>query len=246
MAGAPAPTRRRFGRAKPKPADPDASAPTVPLTTLTVIQPQSIGGEEDAARWLERLRDDDGEIRDELDHAVRLINRAVHAHRTAVVDPHLPDVSPSHALAARIGFGSGEELADGRFSAAIEIPRSARRRRGEALQPTERVAAALGGAERIPACELLVLRARADLDAGRTREAALQLLAGTRALLAERDAFGAPGQEEDLAAVAERAGAVSEAADRALNAELDADAVAPVAETLALAERVLRRQRALG
>ena len=43
----------------------------------------------------------------------------------------------------------------------------------------------LGGRERVDVCETLLLRARADLDAGREREAALQLRVGLEALLAE-------------------------------------------------------------
>jgi hypothetical protein len=244
VAGAPEPPRRRFGRAKPRLADPAAES-TVPLTTLTVIKPQRLGSDEEAEGWLERLRDDDDEMRGELAGALGLVNRAVHAHRTAVLDPHLPDVAGDHALAVRIGYGSGEDLADGAYTAAIEIPRSARRRRGDALQPQERVAAAMGGGERIPACELLVLRARADLDAGRHREAALQLQAAVESLLAERGAFGAEGQEADLVALEARDESVRGAASGALEGGLPDEAVADVAGALALAERILRRQRAL-
>ena len=58
----------------------------------------------------------------------------------------------------------------------------------------------LGGRERIDACETLLLRARADLDAGRDREAALQLRVGLEALLVELDgALADPGHEEDMA-----------------------------------------------
>ena len=246
VAGAPAPARRRFGRAKPRAAEPGAEAPTVPLTTLTVVRPEPLGGDEEADGWLSRLRDDDEAIRGELDEALRLINRAVHAHRAAVLDPHLPDVAADRALAVRIGYGAGQELIDGRFSDAIDVPRSARRRRGEALRPQERVAAVMRGDERIPACELLVMRARADLDAGRDREAALQLRIALEALLAERSTFTAEGQEADLEALAERRTATGDAANAALAGEPSDAQLAAVTDTLALAERVLRRQRALG
>ena len=60
----------------------------------------------------------------------------------------------------------------------------------------------LGGRERLDACETLLLRARADLDAGRPREAALQLRVGLEALLVElRGALDDPGHDEDMAAI---------------------------------------------
>ena len=59
--------------------------------------------------------------------------------------------------------------------------------------PEERFAALLGGREQALACEELVLRARADLDAGREREAALEARVALEALLAEL-----PGQAAAL------------------------------------------------
>jgi hypothetical protein len=244
--GAPPPPRRRFGKPKPKPADPAGADPTVPLTTLTVIRPEPLGDEAAAQDWLAGLRDDSGRAGTELAEALRLANRAIHAHRTSVLDPNLPDVAAEHALAVRIGFGTGDELADGAFTEAFEVPRAARRRRGEALRPQERLASVMRGDERIAACELLILRARADLDAARTREAALQLSVALPALLAERAQFAADGQAEDLAALEERAGAVKIAADEALAGDVSEARVATTRETLEFAERVLRRQRALG
>ena len=122
----------------------------------------------------------------------------------------------------RIGYGSGEEVADGRFTAAREVDvrasgASRRRRREEELRPQERVAAVLGGRERLDACETLLLRARADLDAGRDREAALQLRVGLEALLVElQGALADPGHEEDMATLSERRSEVGEAANAAL------------------------------
>ncbi len=246
VAGAPVPPRRRLGRAKPKHADPEDAQPTVPLTSLTVIRPEPLGEAADAERWLAQVRDDDERIAAELETALVLLNRAVHAHRSAVLDPNLADIGAEHALAVRVGFGSGEELAEGRYREAIEVPRSARRRRGEALRPQERLAAVLGGREQVAACEVLVLRARADVDAGRGREAALQLRVALEALLAEREAVDAPGQDEDLAALDERRKITGEAANEALHGELSPDRAAEVTETLRLCERVLRRRRALG
>ena len=174
--------------------------------------------------------------------AVALVNRAVHAHRAAALDPAAPDVSVAHALAVRIGFGTGEQLSEGSYADAVELPPSARLRRAESLRPQERVAEALSG-EPVPPHELLLLRARADLDAGRQREAALQLAAGLEALVAGRGSIPGSGQEDDLAALAERLPAAREAARRALAVEPDAPEVERLAETLGICERVLRRAR---
>ena len=145
----------------------------------------------------------------------------------------------------RLGFGEGDELADGRYSAAIEVPASERRqRRVEALRPTERVAGVLAGRENVAACELLLLRARADLDAGRAREAALQLRAGLEAMLADRGEFAADGQEADLSALEDARGGVEAAAESALAGDLSEAPALSVSEALRLAERVLRRERA--
>src|SRR6478735_2102610 len=82
---------------------------------------------------------------------------------------------------------------------------SRRRQREEELRPQERVAAVLRGREQLDTCETLLLRARSDLDAGREREAALQLRVGLEALLAElKDALADPGHEEDMAVLSER------------------------------------------
>ena len=53
------------------------------------------------------------------------------------------------------------------------------------LRPQARLAAVLNGRERPLACEELTLRARLDLDHGREREAALQVLVALDAALAE-------------------------------------------------------------
>ena len=96
------------------------------------------------------------------------------------------------------------------------------------------------------ACELLLIRARSDLDAGRVREAALQVRVGLEALLADREALAAPDQDKDFAALDERRAITGEAANEALAGELSDERAAEVTETLRIAERVLRRKRALG
>lgn len=108
------------------------------------------------------------------------------------------------------------------------------------------MAAILGGRERADACETLLLRARADLDAGRDREAALQLRVGLEALLVElKGALADPGHEEDMATLQARREEIGEAANAALRDELSNQQRTNVEELLALGERVLRRRRVL-
>jgi hypothetical protein len=241
----PAPPRRRLGRAKPKEADPAAAPPAIPMTTLTVITPEAVGDEPEAASWLEARRRDHDALDDAVRSALELVNQAIHAHRAAVADPTIPDVGADAALTVRVGYGEGDALADGRYTEAIELPSSERRhRRGEALRPTERVAGVLAGREAVAACELLLLRARADVDAGRSREAALQIRTAVAALLAERATFTAAGQEPDIETLKGSQEAVNAVGDAALAGELSDEQLSATTEALKVAERVLRRQRA--
>jgi hypothetical protein len=138
----------------------------------------------------------------------------------------------------------------GRFRDARQVeagPRASRRRRREEdLRPQERVAAMLGGREQADVCETLLLRARADLDAGRDREATLQLRVGLEALLVElKGALADPGHEEDMGALAARRAEAGEAANAALEGELSEERRGQVEELLAISERILRRRRVL-
>jgi hypothetical protein len=215
------------------------------MTALTVVTPEALGDEAAANAWLTRIRADDEAIDAAMTAALEFVNRAVHAHRAAVGDPGIPDVAVDSALAVRIGFGKGDELADGLYAEAIEVPTSDRRsRRVEALRPTERVASVLAGREDVSACELLLLRARADLDAGRVREAALQLRGGVEAMLADRATFVATGQDADLAALEKARSVVDAASATALTGDPTAEQIEAATQALRLAERVLRRERA--
>jgi hypothetical protein len=245
VAGAPLAPRRRLRKRKPAAVAPEPDAPTVPLTTLTVVDPQPLGGSAEAESWLAGIRDSDL-LEETVADAVGVANAAVHAYRAASLDPAVADVSAARALTVRVGYGSGESLADGRWEEAIELPGAERARRIEALAPQERVAAALGRREPVDAATGALLRARGDLDAGRPRDAALQLRVGLEAMLADREAFGGAGQAEDLAALGERRGVTGEAANAALTGPLPPERVAELEQTLRLCERVLRRRRAYG
>ena len=248
--GAPPPPGRRRRRARE--ASASAGPPTLPLARATAIRAfEPFESAEEGERWLDGV----GEAEDTVDalvaEGIALLNRALHAHAAASADPAIQELTPERALAVRIGYGSGEELAAGRFTAARDVDvwasgASRRRRRQEELRPQERVAAVLGRRERIDACETLMLRARADLDAGRLREATLQLRVGLEALLAElTKAMLDPGHEEDMAQLEARRGEVGEAANMALRRELDQERERNVRELIEICERVLRRRRVL-
>ena len=241
-----APPRRRWRRARAVPIEPEPDPEPLPLTRVTVVTPDDLGVAADAAGWLERVATDSDAAEAFVAQALGLLNRALHAHATAAQDPYVNELSASGAAALRIGYGEGEQVADGTWSDARELhAHEPRRRRIDALQPTERVAAVLGGREQVAPSESLLLRARLDLDQGREREAALQLRAGLEALLAETAAGKSPGRREDEGALRERVPDVAAAAAAASGGELDAGARATVEDTLAECLRALRRRRAL-
>jgi hypothetical protein len=231
-----APERRRLRGRRPHPVEESEPEP-VPTARATVVRAHPFDSTTEAGAWLSRLRAEPDEAEAELTWAVRLLNRARHARRTAAADPYAGDVSPGHALVARVGYGSGEAVAEGRFAAALQLPSSAGRRGRRSMEaPDERFAAILGGREQPLVAEELVLRARADLDAGRAREAALEARTALAALQAQLE----PAPEDDLQA---HDGALDRAAARALEGDLEPAAAEQVERAVADMERALRRRR---
>ncbi len=219
----------------------------MPMTRLTVISATPLDAGSAAERWLVELASDGDALEEEVEGGLATVNRALHAHAVGTHDPSLSQIGRADPLAVRVGYGTGEELADGRWTRAVDAPAPERRaRRAEALRPAERVASVLGGHERPDACETLLLRARADLDAGRDREAALQLQVGLDALLAEVGPEAGPDQGDDLADLEDRRAAVGTIADAALRGRLDLGDVGELEDALGVCERVLRRRRILG
>lgn len=218
-------------------------------TAIRAFAPLSDEGE--AARWLDEACEAEDTVDVLVDEGLGLLNRALHAQGVAAAAPRAnSELSAEAAERILIGYGSGEEVASSRFSDARAVDvgsrASSRRQREEELRPQERVAAVLGGREQLNACETLLLRARADLDAGRDREAALQLRVGLEALLAElKGALSDPGHEQDLGLLSERKVVVGEIANSALQGELSREQRAQVEDQLEVCERVLRRRRVL-
>jgi hypothetical protein len=225
--------------------------PEVPVTRATVIRAfEPFARPEEAAAWLGSTIAADAKLDAVVAAGLALLNDALHAHAVAAADPFIQAFSPEQAVAVRVGIGSGKETAESNYGEAVEVDFQAsgspRRRRQEDLRPQERVAGVLRGRDRIAACEPLLLRARADLDAGRRRVAALQLQVGVEALLAElSEALDDEDHREDIAALTERQAALNATAERALHGDLSADDETPVRESLELAERILRRRRVL-
>ena len=243
--GAQAAGRSRRRRRRPRPADPPELPAEVPVTRFTVI-PAEERAANDAARELDALAGDPEAAEEAVLTGLRSANRLVRAHRIATQDPYGHEIGRSAPLAVRVGFGTGGELADGQWTRALDIPPpERRRRRADALRPQERLAELLAGREEIEACETLLLRARADLDQGRLREAGLQLLPGVDALLAALPERGGPGQEEDLGDLRERREHLVRVAAAALRGDLTAEQTEQIADAVGVCERILRRRQAL-
>ncbi|MEA2199170.1 MAG: hypothetical protein QOJ25_3221 [Solirubrobacteraceae bacterium] len=215
-----------------------------PVTTgrVTVIDVGDPMSDEIVARaWLEGAGEED------LAAGLVVINRALHAFRIATADPYVHEVGREQALVARVGYGAGDQVARGLWSDARELAAApARRRRSAILQPQARLAGALGGHQRVLACEELALRARADIDHDREREAALQLLVALDAALAELPVDPrADALADRLAELRGRREAVVAAAQMALAGPLDDASRAAVSDTLGRLEAALRARAAV-
>jgi hypothetical protein len=234
-----APERRLRRRRRGRTVEEAQPAAAVPTARATVVRPSPFEGREQAARWLAGVRADPEAAGAQVAAAVAVVNRALRAHRVAAADPSTRDVSSDGALVVRIGFGTGDAVADGRYERAWELPGGRRRRRRSMEAPDERFSALLSGREAILACEELVLRARADLDSGRTREAALQARVALEALLVELDQV--PGGRRPALEVDRPA--VGEIANAALSGPLTDAATAALDDAVGRMEAALRARR---
>lgn len=227
------------GRIDPEP--PPAPVSTTRATVIDVGRP--LEGPREAQAWLHRAGDGD------LAAGLEVLDRALHALRLASADPYVPPIGARDPIARRIGFGAGEQVADGRWSAAREMPPPAdgggagrRRRRARALAPQERLAALLGAREAALVCEELTLRARLSLDGGRTREAALQLSVALDTALAEL--AHDPALAERLGELRERRTAIVDAAAAAVLGPVGAAGAEAVQDVLGRLEAALRARAA--
>ena len=233
--------RRRLRDRRPRPVGPEP--PPTPVTTgrATVVDAEPVAAAE-AERWLAAAGSEVAAL------ALAQLARAVRAHRLASGDPAVHEPSLTQALVVRAGYGAGEQVADGRWRAARELPppREPRRRRTVGLRPQERLAALLGGHTHALACEELTLRARHDLDHGHLREAALQLRTALDAALGELPAVAGSSSDmaRRIAELGELQSDVEALADDALGGVLAPDVADRLAVVLGRLEAALRARTA--
>jgi hypothetical protein len=210
-------------------------------TRATIVDVEApLDDPDQAVAWLK------GAGEPELAEGLAVLNRALHAYRIATADPRAGGVRRRDALVARLGYGAGEQVADGLWTDARElIDPGPRHRRLRVPAAQGRLAALLTGRQVAPACEELALRARLDLDEGRDREAALQVRIALDAALAELPGDPAgPALQERLDELRGLHEGVVAAARRALDREpLAADREA-VAFALGRLEAALRARAA--
>jgi hypothetical protein len=231
--------RSRLRGRRPKRAEPgELDIEPIAVTRATAIAAQGFESEQEASDWLERCRRDEDLREATVERGLLVLNRAVHAHRIAAGEPHAHDVARAQALTVRLGIGSGEQVADGRWSACYELPPPRAGRRRQMLGSQEELARIVGGRAPAHASEDLALRARLDFDQQRMAQAALQLDAALAALAAERDEG-----DERMAKVLERHASVHTLAETALRGPLSEEQRAELEDVLLEAERVMRRRR---
>ena len=231
---------RRGGRRAKAVKEPASTV--VDVTRATVIDAEPMYGRDAAEAWLEAAAGERAET--VVADALAVLNRALAAQRVAAADPLQADADPARALAARVGYGLGEQVAEGEWEAARELQRP-RERRSRASVPQQRLAALLSGRDVALACEELALRARGDLDAGRQREAAMQLHLALEAAVAELESWRGRsdmGQRiDELAGLRE---GVAGAANTAIQGGLEPVDVSVVSAALERLEAALRARAA--
>ncbi len=197
---APRPGRRGRRRARPvAPAEPEQ----VPVTRVTVTG-VSFDDAPAGSDWLKETLRDRERGAQELRDATRIVNRALNALRAEARDPLVQEIGVTKALAIRLGHGTGDELAEGRWTDASELPQP-RRGRLDDVEPQTRVAAVLAGRDEVHPAETLMQRARLDAQHGRDAEARYGLRAARAAL--EEEPGPRRGQLlKELAAIEERLG----------------------------------------
>jgi hypothetical protein len=132
------------------------------------------------------------------------------------------EVTRRDARRVRIGYGATEEVRDGLWQEALELPPplQSRPKRIEQLRPAEAVAAVLAGHSEVLEAEDLLLRTLIDLDQGRTRAAAYQAAAAMRLLPLELGSRP-PSEALNLESVADLAQRMEELASAAAAGPLE-------------------------
>ena len=248
--GAPPPARRR--RRKAKQLETSQTVPNVAVSTVTVVLASDpFSSESEASEWLA------GAIGDEatselLDRALASLDRALAAEAAATGRPYVPQFGVDDLINARFGYGDGDSVSDGQYLEAYEIDArggtaSPRRERLNRTRPLARIAAILGGREQAAACEYLIPRIRSDLDGGRVMSAALVIEVAVRATVVELDeVLENSDHSADLDRLEEMLPELTELTDAVLTEGRPWPGLSDSLEQpLAIAERIMRRRRAL-
>ncbi len=224
-------------RRKARPADPAAGVEEVPVLLAAYVEASTPIGQADAARRrLDEIAGDEALQQRWIDEGLDVLNRAIRAYRAGAGDPYLLEVARRDARVVRIGYATTTQVADGRWTEALEIPPppGGRQRRARVLAPAEAVADAMTGRLPVLECEDLLLRVHLDLDHRRWRAAALQLAAAAALLATEL-----PG--DDRAELAEAGAALARVA---CERPLDDAEIEEVEALLHRARRVVEHRRA--
>jgi hypothetical protein len=237
---------RRAAR-RPREAPPQPQPEPVLTTSATIIDPVPVSAERQAHAWLSEI-----DVEREIPTAFAALNRIVHAQRIAAADPYAREVSPVQALVIRAGWGEGEQVAEGMWLHAVQLPlfssRERVRRRAATLRPDERLARLLAGRERPLLCEELALRARVDLDQGRPAPAALELdraLSAALVELADQQRGDLPLRVSELASLHPKIAQLAEDATTTAAAAAVADTDASVSDEETIRHALGRLEAAL-
>lgn len=241
LATVPAPVRRFFPGRRTKGTD--ATPAETGVTRITLIDVAKVD-EEPAKAWL-------GAASAALAAGeLRWVNRAIALYRAAAADPFVRELRETDLLITRAGYGAGYEVADGEWEQARELrpdneERTRRERREMALRPQERLAALLSARDAVLACEELALRARHDLEQGRTREAAMQAHLALESAVSELQAFREVRDIGNrLGELDEHRDAVAAAANEAIAGGLREPSLEVVEEAVRRVEAALRARSA--
>jgi hypothetical protein len=172
--------RRRARRVEPEPEP----AP-LPLARVTLIKARPFGDAAAARRWLDSVAGDEQLAAGLVAETAGTLNRALLAYRVAAPDPYCAPVDSGDAVTTRFGYGSGEEVAEGRWQEAREPARrrgpGPRRQAIDSVGASARVAAVLAGRDSVAPAESLLSGAALAVLEDRGVEAALLLAAAAEA-----------------------------------------------------------------
>ncbi len=243
------PARRR--KRKPKPEGISRERARVPLTVFSVVFTDlEFGDPAEAKRWLDGLSPEGCD--DLLERSFASLDRLLATQAAATGRPYVSHWGEEDALAARVGYADGNNAYAGTLEAsvAIDVRGGAAAPRREKLTrsaPLRRVAAVFRGREEARASELLVPRARSDLDAGRVLEAAAVIEVAVALVMTELGDLAEDREHlADLAALEDLMPSLSEVTERVVDEGTAWPGLAEEVErAVTLAERVIRRVQVL-